>query len=215
MGSVSATLAAGWLLLLAALAVLMSQSAIRQTGSNRIRVAGAFGQIRAGQTFCQRGEIVPAGTGAIRAFLYPTTRQRTATTAIVRSEASGAIVARGVATATGGDEPIPIPVRPVVHDETRATICLAAAAGSPFLLGGEPSTGRSATLDRRPLPGVLRIVYLEPRAQSWWSFLPRVLSRMSVGERWSGAEAALLVLLLSLAAGALASWQLARPTRQR
>lgn len=213
MGSVPATIAAGWLLLAAGLAVLMSQSAIRQAGSNRVPLEAAIGKLAAGQRFCQRGEVVPAGTAALRAYAYPIARRSGTLTVTVRSDASGAIVARGVAVGEPGYEPILVPVRPAVRDETPATVCLASAGGSPLGLAGEPSGTGSTTVDGRPLRGALRIVYLQPHAESWWRFLPTFLSRMSAGERWSGAQAALLVLLLSLTAAGIASWQLARQRR--
>jgi len=209
---VLAALAAGWLLLAVALVVTMSRSAIRQTGSNHVNVQAALGLIGAGQTLCQGNEIVPAGTAAVRAYLSPTAAENGTTTVTVRADASGAIVARGAATPGPSRDSITIPVRPVVRDETPASICIATTGGSPLAIGGEPSA-RPATIDARPLAGDLRLVYLEPRAESWWSFLPTVVARMSAGSRWSGAQAALCVLLLSLAAAGLASWQLARQRR--
>lgn len=188
----------------------MSQSAVRSTSSDRVRIHGSIGQLRAGQTLCQNDEIVPAGTGAIRAYVYPVTDHNGTTIVRVRSEANGAMLARGAARAERGEEPVAVPVRPVVRHDAPATVCVTSAGGPPFALGGEAVEGGRASIDGQAIEGSLRIVYLETRAQSWWSFLPTVVARMSAGERWSGAEAALLVLLLSLAAAALASVHLAR-----
>jgi hypothetical protein len=65
-------------------------------------------------------------------------------------------------------------------------------------------------LGAHALGGDMRVVYLQPRPRTWWSFAPTMIERMGAGRRVSGTAVAIVVLLLSTAAIALGGAQLVR-----
>jgi hypothetical protein len=208
-GVVAATLAVGLLLLLGGIALTLRKSGIKETGSNRVRIYVELGQVRPGATLCQANEVVPAGTGAVRPFAYPATARRGRLRVAVRADADGRIVASGSRLVNPTGDVTLVPVHPTVRRDTSARVCVT-ALDSPLAVGGARDPEGSASIGAHALGGDMRIVYLQPRPRSWWSFAPTVIERMGAGRRVSGTAVAIVVLLLSTAAIALAGAQLVR-----
>jgi hypothetical protein len=210
---VVAALGACLLLLIAGLAAVLSRSDVRRTGMNRVRVMAQLDMLRGGQTLCQRGELVPGGTGAIAAsLLSPPEGGAAVRIAVI---AGGTTVARGGAPAGWRGEALTIPLRPVLARATPARVCVTAAGGGLVGLAGEAAAdGRGrAAIGRRALGGELRLVYLRPHAESWWSSAPAVVRRLGAGHPLGGSAIAVLLALLVASSVALASWQLAKGER--
>jgi len=210
-GLVVATLTVSVVLLAAGLLAVLSQSAVRRTGMNRVRVTTQLGALQSGQTVCQRKELIPAGTGAIRASLLAGAEGGGGVRVAVIA-AGGGTVAGGARAAGWSGGTLTVPLRPIVARETPARVCLTATGSGLFELAGETAeNGRGrASVGGSALGGDLRFVYLRPRPESWWSAAGGVIDRMDVGHPLGGRAIAVLVGLLSIAAVALASWQLAR-----
>lgn len=207
-----ATVAIGCVLLLAAgLVAVLSQTGVRRTGMNRVRAVAQLDVLRDGETLCQRRELVPAGTGAVAVSLLAPPEGGPALQAA--TIAGGTTVARGAVAAGWRGETIAIPLRPVLTRETPAQVCVAATGGGVAGVTGEAAAdGRGrAAIGRRPLGGELRLVYLRPHAESWWSAAGDVVRRLGAGHPLGGTAVAVLVALLLAVALALAGWQLAQP----
>jgi len=209
--AVAATLAVGLALLLGGAAAVLARTGVKETGSNRVRIYRELDRLPRGATVCQANELVPAGTGAVRPYVYHASnggggeRLRVA----IRADGSGRVVAGGSHAADPGGEVTAVPVHQRIRRDLAASVCVTALAGA-FIVGGEASEEGSASIAARAIGGDMRVVYLEPHARSWWSFLPTLVERMGAGRRLDGAAIALLVLLLSTAAIALAGAQLVR-----
>jgi len=209
-GLVIVTVAVSAVLLAAGVITVLSQSALRRTGLNRVRVTSELGVLQAGQTLCQREEVIPQGTGAIKVSLLPAIEGGGAVRVAVI--VGGASVADGARIAGWRSDTLTVPLRPIVARETPARVCITASGGGLVGLAGEAAedgTGR-ASVDGRALGGDLRLVYLRPEPESWWAAAGSAIDRMGTGHPLESSTIAVLVGLLSIAAAALASWQLAR-----
>ncbi|MBS1869129.1 MAG: hypothetical protein JSS99_05655 [Actinobacteria bacterium] len=205
-------LAIGCVLIAAALAAVLAQSGVRRTGLNRVRAVAQLGTLERGRTLCQRGELVPAGTGAISvSLLAPPAGGGAVRVAVVARD--GTTLAGGAAPAGWGGVARTIPLRPVLARDAVARVCVTAAGGGIVGLAGEGAAdggGGRAAIGRRALGGDLRLVYLRAHAASWWSEVATVARRMGAGHPLGGTALAVLTALLLTAAGALAAWQLLR-----
>jgi hypothetical protein len=204
------TLAVCFALLAGGLVAVLSQSAVRETGSNRVRAMAQLEATQPGQALCQRGELVPGGTGAIRASLLPTAEQGgTARIAVIGAD--GATVARSPRPVPVSGLTLTVPLRPIVARDTAARVCIASAGTGLAGLGEAAADGGGrASAGGQTLGGDLRLVYLRPQAESWWASAGRVTDRMGAGHVLGGPALALLAALLMVASAALAAWQLAK-----
>jgi hypothetical protein len=205
-----ATVCVGGVLLAVGLVAVLSRSAARPTGMNRVRATAQLGVLRPGQTVCQREELVPRGTGALAASLLPSPAGGGAVRVAVVTV--GESVAGGELPAGWRDATPTLPLRPVLARDTPARVCITAAGAQLVGLAGEAAAqgGGRAAVGARALGGDVRLVYLPPRAASWWSSLSTVVGRMDAGHPLGGTAIALLVALLLACSAALAAWQLAR-----
>jgi hypothetical protein len=212
--AVAATLAVGLALLIGAIALVMSRSGMKETGSNRVRVQSVLASVHPGETLCQSDELVPAGTGTVRAAMAPTSARRADLRVTVRADADGRIVARGTLRPDARG-PVSVPVRPLVRRDTPASVCFATGSGPAYVVGGEPVAPGTAKVGAHAsgghaIGGDVRIVYLEPRPRSWWSFAPTAMERMDAGRRLNGSAIGTVVLLLSAGAAGLSCVALVR-----
>jgi hypothetical protein len=208
-GTVAATLAAGVILLIGAIVLVMFRSGTKETGSNRMRVYRVLATIHAGQTLCQTDELVPAGTGIVRAVIGPTTDHNADLRVIVRASPGGRVIARGTYRPELRST-VSVSVRPPIRRDTAATVCFATAHGPPYVAGGQPADPGTAAIGAYPIGGDVRIAYFESQPRSWWSFAGTAVERMDAGRRLSGTAIAILVLLLLVGAGCLACAELVR-----
>jgi hypothetical protein len=209
---VVATLATGLTLLAIALVATLSQAAPRRLGTNQIQTEEVFGATRGGGTFCQRYEQIPQGTGAIRISLFGVRGERAPPVRAVVADGTRQL-ARGALPASrpGPSELIVIPLRRVVAHDATGRVCLTLGTGGQLGLVGQATASKyAARSGGNALSGRLRIEYLRPGSESWWSFASTVAHRIAIGHPLPGSPAMLLVVLLTLASIALGSWQLVR-----
>jgi hypothetical protein len=212
---VQIALAAGLALLAIAIAVVLSRSPLTVAGTNSIRASTEIGFVGGGSSACQPSGTIPEGTTAIRISASQNTGPK------VRLEAlSGPfIVAQGERPAGWGiDETVTVPVERVAHTIPNAKVCVAFGRSvEPVQINGvlvrtTSASGAPATATR------FEVEYLRPGSSSWWSLASEVARRMGFGHAPSGTWIVFLLLALSIAIVALASWLILREiatTRRR
>lgn len=207
-------LAAGLALLAACLVGALSPSGERRAATNGLPALGTFARARGGATVCQGGERIPAGTAAIRVAVGD--RREGAPPLAVALTSGEAVLATGAGAARREGRFVVVPVAPVPQQDATGTTCVKLPQAVPAtryaLRGVRTAPGEGAVADGAPLPGRMHVAYLtEPR--SGWSFAATVVERIGFGHAWSGTSVALLAAALTLAAIALAAWQLVRVPR--
>jgi hypothetical protein len=164
----------------AALAILV-QSAPRRAGTNMTSDLGYVLHLAPRQTLCEPGEIIPAGTGALRLRGKPQGGRGPALSSTVTGPAGQ--VTNG--SRGGGWQPglVSIPLRRVVQDTVTATVCLTDIGPVGASFGGSvPDGSFIVDIDGHPLAGRLRIDYMRPGRESWLSLLPELQRRVAIGK---------------------------------
>ncbi len=203
-------LAVGLVLVAVCVAATLSGPAKGRLGTNDVPVDVRL-PMPGGAPVCQGGELVPAGTAAIRVALAgdPRTVPRLALTLSER----GAVRAAGGADARwDGGSAVRVPLAHALRRDVAGTLCLTALApGAGYLLRGALATAsEAATAGGQPLPARVHVEYLASGASSWWASAATIARRAGLGHAWSGASVPLLALLLTLCSIAVGAWQLVR-----
>jgi hypothetical protein len=204
--AVPVAMGAGLVTIAALLAATLSHTAIRRTGSNDRRSNATVAEQRSAPLrVCQDGELLPHGTGTLRFAMTPpaTGGPRLDVTLLAR----GRTVARGSDPSGWAGPDVVVPVRPIATRDGVVRVCVALAASTGVDIGGE---GSNTTRDG--LAGNMRIDYLRPAAQSWWSFAGTVVAHMGRGHAFGGPVVAWLAAVLTLVSGALVAQLLLRET---
>lgn len=193
----------------------LSRAEQRRTGSNDVPAGTPLARAGGRAQICQGFERLPAGTGALRVSIG------LAAGAPPRAEvaflgAGGEALARGDGSGARWERHwLTVPLDGGAAREDDGQVCVVLRGGSAatrLQLLGTPVEAPEAAAQRdgRPLPGRLRVDYLEDGERSWWSLAGTVADRVGRGGALSGRAAALLAVLLTLTSIALAAWRLAR-----
>jgi len=213
-GRLAAGVAAGIVLVLAALAFVLTRSEPRLTGSNtRVAASGIELGIAPGEQRCQRREFVPAGTEDVQVFARTSGRPRGDFSITVRAPSGTTAVGRG--SAGRRDRPRKVAIARVRRDLHDATVCIRSHDADLRLAGNLTPYRSYATGAGTANPGepgdVVRLDYFRHEPQSWLQILPDVADRVWLFKGPFRGPAALwaMGLLLALAwAGSL--WVLLR-----
>src|ERR1700691_1369592 len=173
--SVRVALAAGLTVIATAIAVTLSRSPLALAGTNSIPLQTLSGVIDT----CQGGEVLPSGTTAMRIWIRADIGPSVSVVAL-----SGArVVTRGGHEAGWTGEVLTIPVAPVRHAVAGARVCVRVGqtVETVDLLGAPASRGAGGEPEFR-----MRIEYLRPGGNSWWSLARSVAHRMGLGRAPSG-----------------------------
>ena len=202
----------GVLALLIAIGVVLAQSAPRRSGTNGIPSETFAAVVRAGETVCQSSELVPADTAALRLTIGTYGRPGPALSLVAATSAGGPITQGGL-TPGWRQGVISIPVRLVARTIPNARVCLHNAGPGKLAIGGAAPyapalelihAGRTTTA-----AAGLRVDYIRPGKESWFSLLPTLWYRMTLAKgdvvrHWAPWGALVLVLIAAGAAiGAL------------
>ncbi len=192
----------------------LCQPAERLAGTNNVFERFANVALVEGTTACERGEVVPAQTGAVR--LSTQTEGRPGPALSVRIvESGGRTVSRGALASGWTGAHADIPVATVGTTLVDAQVCVSSAGpGEVRLLGYGGEDG--VLLDGRATGETIRVSYLREGEQRWWSILGTVAHRMGLGRgelfdgawiavAWLGAVIALALVLAFAVAGAARS----------
>jgi hypothetical protein len=185
--SVRVVLAAGFALLLVALAVTLAQSAPRSAGSNLVPELQQVVELRGPDRRCQGGEVVPAETGALRLLIGTYGRPAPALRVVIRRP-GGRTVTTGALPAGGPEGHVDVPLGEVDRMQPGLRVCL--------FVGGPGRTVLYGAADR------LRFEYLRPAGESWIELLPTIAHRFALG-RWNPLGS---LLLPALALLLVAAW---------
>lgn len=162
---------------------------------------------------CQGKETLPRGTSAIRLAL----------TAVVGPEVeikvrSGSrLLATGKRGAgwEGGSVTVPVHSASAARSWAPVSVCFSLTQLNGFveMLGVRTHRNSAIGQEGKPLPGRLRIEYLRPGGESWWSMALATARRLGLGRAASGTWNALLVGTLASALIALSCWLVMRELR--
>jgi hypothetical protein len=185
MRSVRIALAAGLTLLVAAIGLALLRSPLAVLGTNGIPDAGEVARTGRGTSACQAGEVVPAGTSAVRLTLAAEIGPSVTVTA--RSGARA--ITDGVRGAGWTGASVTVPVQRVSRTTSNAEICF--ALGHPLediAIFGEHAARADALVGPHGegLPGRMGVEYLRSGGSSWLSLVPTIARRMGVGHAWGG-----------------------------
>jgi hypothetical protein len=195
--AVRGALAVGLAAIGVALALTLAQAPLVVGGTNSIAVSEALVATYGGVSACQENETIPAGTTAVRLWLQGNIKSRVH----VRVLAGSQTVATGVQEGSQEGKVMTVPVGRVGQTLRHARVCFAIArAVQPLeLLGGPvPHPARGEPTEK------MRIEYLHPGSDSWWSLIGPVARRLGIGRAPEGSLTALIPLVLMALAALLA-----------
>jgi hypothetical protein len=200
MPSVKVALAVGLTLLVLAVGLTLTQSPMAITGTNGIPDAGEVARTQRSTSACQAGEVVPAGTSAVRLTLAAEVGP--SVTVVARS--GTLIITHGVRGAGWTGASVTVPVQRVSDTRSNAEICF--TLGHPLediAIFGEHTSHAQALVGPHGegLPGRMGVEYLRPGAASWLSLVPTIARRMGLGHAWGGTWI-VFALLAAMASGA-------------
>ena len=215
-GRVAVGVADGLALVLAALAIVLTRSDRRLTGSNtRVAASAVELTLAPGQERCQRGEFVPSDTDRVRVFARTVSSGAGRFQILIRSESGEVATGRGTARRPPG--PVQVPVSRLDRDAHAATVCIRSQNAALHFAGNLTphrsfATGRGAGNPGEP-GDVVRLDYFREEPQDWLEAIPDVADRIWLFKGpFRGPEAVwAMVLLLVLAWGA-SLWLLFRET---
>jgi hypothetical protein len=186
-------LAAGLMLTVAALGVVLSHAPLTIAGTNGIRARPNVAHTGGEVTLCHHDGTLPEGTSAIRASLSA----NVGPAVTVRVLSGKRTVAEGSRPAGWGlAETVTVPVKPLTHPVRDVRICtVIGAAAEPIELKG--------TVIKKVV--ALRVEYLRAGPSSWWSLASTVAAHMGLGRAPTGTWIAWLAILVMLAVAALTS----------
>ncbi|HTA98785.1 MAG TPA: hypothetical protein VK730_14230 [Solirubrobacteraceae bacterium] len=207
--STAFALIAGLLILVLALVVVLSGSPVVLARTNGVLEKEKFAEVYNAAGACQSGEVLPAGTSAIRLGLESGVGPRLHVT-----------VSSGTHTLTAGavgsgwiSATVTVPVRPVSRTVANVRVCFAfGRTGERVALIGSPTspTVAARASEGLALPGRITIEYLRPGNDSWWSLTHDVARRMGLGRAPSGGWIVLLLLAFMGAIVTVSSWLVLR-----
>jgi hypothetical protein len=202
-------LVAGLVLLASALVVSVSGSPQAIVHTNGVPVVDLIGEARGEIEACQAGELLPAGTTAIR---FPFESDAGPRVSVgVWSGASR--LTSGVADSGWTSSTVTVPVRPLTHPVEHARVCfsLGPSAENVVVGGSRTSTAVAARGGNgEALPGRFRVEYARAGDSSWWSLAKTVVRHVGLGREPAGTWIALLLVALMGTSVLAASWLVLR-----
>ena len=174
----------GLVLVVGAFVAVMSDAWPRRSGTNaQVRGSGNLVSIAPGKRFCQAEALVPKGTAVLRLFALRFRPRSEGGPVRITIERAGRVLA--TAHLPPGLSGVTSPRTPIarIRRDTSATVCFlnqgastAQFAGNltPVVGGNNPSGAR--------LPDVVRIDYIRPGRETWWSLAPVVAERFGLAK---------------------------------
>jgi hypothetical protein len=187
---IGAVLAVAAVVVAVGLVVTLADSKPRQSGSNYVAEVGPVATLRGTDQRCQRGQVVPADTGAVRLLVGTYARQVPGLRIAVKS--GGRTVSSGT-FANGPQGHVSVPIQRVADRLEGATVCVGVIAppGTRTVLYGSGDQ--------------LRLEWVRPGSESWFGILGTVAHRFGLGRGFfGGAWVWGLALLLLASAWAVA-----------
>ncbi len=193
-------LTCGIALVVVALVATLSGSPNVIARSNSVETAEDFASISEGRyAGCQRNEVLPRGTTAIRLSLDSVLGPRVA----LRVLSGKRVLTSGEHASGWTAADVTVPVKPLAETVADVKVCFEFLARDESVeLAGEraggPSSGRAE--------GAMKIEYLVPGGRSWWSLASVVAGYLGRGRAWSGGWVAPFLAAAMAAVVALVAW---------
>jgi hypothetical protein len=209
---VAVALGVGLALVALAVVLALSGSPVMVLHANSTLAKGSIAETTSGATACQAGELLPAGTTAIRLALTAEIGPRVRVKAL-----SGARVLTSGRVGngwTGGS--VTVPVTPLARPVSNARICftLDPSKETVRLVGSTtPPSIAAKGGEGAALPGRIKIEYLSASSRSWWSMAPAIATRIGLDHAPSGAWLVWLLAVMAAGLAAAASWLVLRESR--
>jgi hypothetical protein len=205
-------LAAGLALLAIALIVTLSGSPVVVTLANSTRNAVKLAETYTPSGACQAGEVLPAGTSAIRFSLTSDAGPRVS----VRVLSGTRVLTGGVAETGWTSGAVTVPVGPLARSASGVRVCFElGSTNERVTIGGDSTSPALAAIgdEGRALPGRMRIEYLRSGPSSWWSMAHAVSTRMGLGRAPAGTWIVFPLLAAMVVVVAGASWLVLKELR--
>jgi hypothetical protein len=185
--------------LLVALALVLTDSKPRQSGSNYVPEVAEVAHIHGDGERCQKGVLLPADTAQVRVLLG--TYGKPAPAVTVDARVKGRLVTTGTLPAGGPQGHVDVPLRLVRNTTPGARVCVRLnGTGTTVLYGASRK---------------VRLEWLRPGRDSWLDVLPVVARRFGYAKANPFGSALMwLAGLLLLVAWAMAGRLVARELRQ-
>jgi hypothetical protein len=177
--------------------------------TNGVLEKGKLAETYSAARACQSGEVLPAGTSAIRLALESGLGPRLSVAVL----SGGRTLTRGAVGSGWISSTVTVPVRPVSRAVSNVRVCFSfGRTGERVALIGSPSSSTVAVKDNEghALPGRIEIEYLRPGSDSWWSLAHAVARRMGLGRAPSGGWIVLTLLAFMGTVVAISSWLVLR-----
>jgi hypothetical protein len=201
--NVAIVLVLGLVLLVAALAITLSDAPPSVLAASPVVVDRELEVSSRSLSACQSGELLPRGTAAMRLSISGIYGPQLSVTA----SSKGKSVTAGERASGWTEEVVTVPVNPVARTYADAKICFALARGAGVArLDGQitPDSLAAREGSGQTLPGRVRIEYLG-RGYSWWSLASSVAARMELGRAAGGLWIVLVAIALMVVVALLAA----------
>jgi hypothetical protein len=191
--------AVGLLTIALAGVAILGQREQRRSGTNLTADVGYAIVIHAREQLCEPGELLPGDTGGLRLAASSGATRGPQVDARI-ADAHGRTVASGVLRPGWRTGQVTIAITRVARTLPGAVVCLVNRGPQMIALGGSaPDANFSVVLGGQPFSGRMRIEYMRPGRESWFSLLPVLAHRFSLAKadlvrHW--AAAAVLVLMV-------------------
>lgn len=176
-------LVAGVVLVIVLFVLEMSGSARRTVGSNRTGAPVFAATVPGGGVICQPLLSLPDQAAAVR-LLVGTYGRPLPSLGLRVTDAAGRTVAVGSLAGGGKQGYVTIPMSRPGRTSGSATACLHVTGNSQVAVGGqgEKIDKYSESVNGKPQPGVISLIYLRGASQTWWQLLPDLSRRFGLGK---------------------------------
>jgi hypothetical protein len=208
---IKAALAGGLALIVVALVATLAH-APATVARTTVPPATQFTGTTSASSGCQRDELLPPGTTAIRLGLFAITTPEVTVKVFVGPH----VLTEGTLAPGWSGEGAAVPMdRVLSRAVSPVSVCFTvkSVTGTVEMVGKTTSPAEATVAEGKPLPGRISIEYLRPNRRSWWSLAPSVARRFGFGRATSGPGNALFVLALAIAVLTLSSWLVVRDLR--
>jgi hypothetical protein len=162
---VRTVLVAGFVVLLAVLAVTLGHTSPRQAGSNYVPEVEEAAKHRGSWRHCQDGETVPKDAARLR-LLVGTYGPPTPELRVVVRRPGGAVVTVGALRSGGREGHVDIPVQPVSETQGNRRVCVSVSGAGRTVLYGAG--------------GRLRLDWFREGSESWFKLVPTISHRFGL-----------------------------------
>jgi hypothetical protein len=195
------TFVVGIALVVALVAVVLTRSPPRLV-SGGTPTEGLLGSAASSFESCQAGEVIPAGTSAIRLSLETYLGAKVRVTAYSGTR----VLAQGRRGPEWTGTSVTVPIKPLGYTASNVKLCIAVGPNSQpvFIQGSQAPRLDAAVVNGEPIDGRVGVEYLASGQGSWWTRILTVARHMGLGHALSGTWVVLLIAALVAGCGLLA-----------